>query len=463
MKGSGAKVKSKVMKQEILEKYNKPVPRYTSYPTVPFWDFSTIDSSIWISRMNQTLIDENGELAIYIHLPFCEKLCTFCACNKRITKNHKVESPYIEAVLREWQMYLAHMEVKPVIREIHLGGGTPTFFSPENLEYLISSILKGVHIAEDHEFSIEVHPNSANEKHFEVLGKLGFRRLSVGVQDFDPFVQEVINRYQDFDTTREVVNWARKYGFTDLNIDLVYGLPFQTLDSIKKSVTLVKKLNPQRIAYYSYAHVPWKSKVQRKFTKDDLPSAALKLQMYKSGSRALKAHGFESIGMDHFALKEDKMYKAYTSGNLNRNFMGYSTTNTKVIIGLGASSISDSWTAFVQNEKKVEDYQECIDRGAFPIINGHALTEEDLQVRKQILELMCQSTMKVDANHDDLAFQAHVKARLRTFEKDGLIKFKNGTISLEPSGQILVRHIASTFDKKLWGEMTNTEMFSRGI
>ena len=260
----------------LLKKYDVPTPRYTSYPTVPYWDFSSIDDNKWKQSVIDTFKSENGELCIYIHLPFCENLCTFCACTKRITKNHKVEDPYITTVLKEWKMYRSLLPFPPKIKEIHLGGGTPTFFSPDNLLELINGITEDAIVNDDKEFSIEVHPNYTTEEHLKRLSEIGFNRISIGVQDFDPRIQFVINRIQSYEKTKEVVDWARKYNYSSINIDLIYGLPHQTTDSVVYTIDLIKTLMPDRIAFYSYAHVPWKSKAQRRYTEADLPSASEK-------------------------------------------------------------------------------------------------------------------------------------------------------------------------------------------
>lgn len=297
------------MEQDILRllnKYDLPLPRYTSYPTVPYWEKETVTADRWKHAVIETFKREKGELSIYIHLPFCENLCTFCACNKRITTNHRVEEPYLEAVLKEWEMYRSILPSEPVIREIHLGGGTPTFFSPDNLVTLIRGITGNAKISPDHEFSVEVHPNFTREEHLEKLASVGFRRISLGVQDFDPAVQYVINRIQSFEKTKEVVDWARKHGYNSVNIDLIYGLPLQTLSSIDLTISRIKVLKPDRIAFYSYAFVPWKSKAQRRYTKADLPNANEKWKMYQSGKTLLSAQGYKAIGMDHFALPKDR-------------------------------------------------------------------------------------------------------------------------------------------------------------
>jgi oxygen-independent coproporphyrinogen-3 oxidase len=230
---------------DLLEKYDLPIARYTSYPTVPYWDFSTIDEKKWKDTVIQTFQSENNEVSIYIHLPFCENLCTFCACTKRITKNHGMEDGYINAVLNEWAIYLSFLPSKPVIREIHLGGGTPTFFSPPNLLRLLNGIISSAVVAERHEFSIEVHPTFTTEEHLKQLASVGFNRISVGVQDFDPKVQHAINRHQTFEKTSEVVEWARKYNYHSVNVDLVYGLPHQTVSSVEHTISLINKNQPR--------------------------------------------------------------------------------------------------------------------------------------------------------------------------------------------------------------------------
>ncbi len=447
----------------LLQKYDVPTPRYTSYPTVPYWDYSTINEASWKQSVIDTFNAENGELCVYIHLPFCENLCTFCACTKRITKNHGVEDPYIVAVLKEWSMYRSMLPTAPIIKEIHLGGGTPTFFSPDNLVQLISGITKDAIITDDHEFSIEVHPNYTTEEHIEKLAGVGFNRISLGVQDFDPRVQFVINRIQSFDTTKEVVDWARKYHYSSINIDLIYGLPHQTVESVEFSIQKIKSLMPDRIAFYSYAHVPWKSKGQRRYTEADLPAAAQKWEMYHRGKQLLEEAGFVSIGMDHFALKDDKLFTAAATGNLHRNFMGYTTTKSKLIIGLGASSISDSWNAFSQNEKVVEDYVEKITRGILPVIHGHLLTEEDVTIRKKILELMCERKTSLDNEFLGPEFLARVYLQLAVPEEDGLVIVNGKNIQVTEKGDSFIRNISAAIDVKLWRSDRESNTFSKAI
>lgn len=447
----------------LLQKYDLPTPRYTSYPTVPYWDFGTLTEASWKETVVNTFLEENGELCIYIHLPFCENMCTFCACNKRITVNHAVEDPYISSVLKEWAMYRSLLPATPVIREIHLGGGTPTFFSPDNLEQLIKGITKDAIVKDDHEFSIEVHPNYTTEEHIKRLASVGFNRISLGVQDFDPKVQFVINRIQSFEKTKEVVDWARKYQYTSINIDLVYGLPHQTVRSVEHTVELIKTLMPDRIAFYSYAHVPWKSKVQRRYSEADLPAAADKWAMYSRGRELLEEAGFQPIGMDHFALANDKLFTAAREGKLHRNFMGYTTTRSKLIIGLGVSSISDAWYGFAQNEKEVEAYEAKISQGILPLVHGHQLSEEDTVIRRKILELMCENETVLDHPVLDPAFIEAAFDKLVLLKADELVKVSGRKIQVTEKGRSFIRIISAAMDAYLWRNHSGANTFSKAI
>ncbi len=454
------------MKKDILHllnKYDTAIPRYTSYPTVPYWEPETIHPEKWMKSVLDTFVSEHGELSIYIHLPFCENLCTFCACNKRITRNHKVEDRYIAAVLKEWSLYRERMPYQPVIREIHLGGGTPTFFSPENLMKLITGIMQDSSVPEDHEFSVEVHPNYTTEEHLIALSKTGFNRISLGVQDFDPEVQFIINRMQSFEKTKEVVDWARKHGFNSINIDLVYGLPKQTVASVEYTVDRIKELKPDRIAFYSYAHVPWKSKGQRRYTEADLPQASDKWLMYHRGRKMLMDQGFVAIGMDHFALHDDKLYRAAIEGTMHRNFMGYTTTNNKLIIALGASSISDSWNAFVQNEKVVEDYEDKIEKDEWPIVTGHYLNAEDLILRKHILDLMCKGKAILDTETLDKDFLTSAMEKFKQLEGDDLLIVQDYVITVTAKGQMFIRNICASLDARMWRRSCEEKVFSKAI
>jgi oxygen-independent coproporphyrinogen-3 oxidase len=347
------------MSVSIVQKYNVPGPRYTSYPTVPYWEEEKFHLEDWKNTLLQSFKESNASegISLYIHLPFCESLCTFCGCNKRITKRHEVEDPYITAVIKEWKLYCDLFPRKPIIREIHLGGGTPTFFSPENLERLINGILQFATIAPEHEFSFEGHPNNTTKKHLQSLYDLGFRRVSFGVQDYSTTVQEAIHRIQPFHNVAKVTFWAKEIGYTSIGHDLIFGLPFQTITEVKDTIDKTKSLFPDRLAFYSYAHVPWiKGNGQRGFNDEDLPKDDEKRMLYEEGKKQLAQNGYHEIGMDHFALDKDSLYTSFNEGKLHRNFMGYTASKTQLMIGLGVSSISDSWYSFAQNEKTLEDY-----------------------------------------------------------------------------------------------------------
>ena len=405
---------------------------------------------------------EDG-LSLYLHMPYCEQLCTFCGCNKFITKNHKVEDPYITALLKEWEMYCELFDTKPLIKEIHLGGGTPTFFSSENLKTLINTITsKGV-VSEDAEFSIEVHPNYTSEEQLKTLHEIGFNRISLGIQDFDPKVQKAINRIQTYEEVERVHRVALELGFDSVNYDLIYGLPFQNKKSIQDTFDLVSGLKPNRIAYYSYAHVPWVSKVQRLFTDMDLPSGSEKRDLYELGRELLEEHGYLEVGMDHFSLPEDKLYKGFEEGTLHRNFMGYTSNSTKMLIGLGVSSISDVWYAYGQNDKSIRQYLAQIDSGELAIFRGHKLNGEDLVIKQHILNLMCQFVTNYSNDSIEKDALNDIESRLIEMEADGLVKLLENGLEVTYKGRAFVRNICMALDKKLLEKKPETQLFSSTI
>ncbi len=435
--------------KDLIEKYNVPVPRYTSYPTVPNWDADGFTKEGYIKRLENGFSDANAEgLSLYIHLPYCESLCTYCGCNTRITVNHKVEGPYVEAVLEEWKLIREHFSEKPKIKEIHLGGGTPTFFSPENLKTLVEGILRHSEIASDASFSFEAHPGNTTEAHLRVLRELGFDRLSLGIQDFDPKVQKAINRRQTVEDVQRVVTQARDLGYRSINFDLVYGLPFQTMEGVMDAVSKVIELRPDRIAFYSYAHVPWMRPGQRAYDENDLPSPELKLNLFRNGREALLSAGYEAIGFDHFALPTDSLSLTYKSGRMHRNFMGFTDLRTPYQIGLGVSSISDIGNAFAQNAKTVEGYIEKVQKGDLPIVKGHLLTDLELIIRNHILNLTCQgATSWADATPVE---QEYIESRidfLIPLLNDGMLELENQSIRLTKVGETFVRHVCAALDK----------------
>ena len=454
------------MSVSIVQKYNVPGPRYTSYPTVPYWEEEKFHLEDWKRTLLQSFKESNATegISLYIHLPFCESLCTFCGCNKRITKRHEVEDPYITAVIKEWKLYCDLFPRKPIIKEIHLGGGTPTFFSPENLERLMNGIFQYATKAEEHEFSFEGHPNNTTRHHLQTLYDLGFRRVSFGVQDYSPKVQEAIHRIQPFHNVAKVTFWAKEIGYTSIGHDLIFGLPFQTLADVKDTIDKTKSLQPDRLAFYSYAHVPWiKGNGQRGFKDEDLPKDDEKRMLYEEGKKQLAQNGYHEIGMDHFALENDSMFTSFNEGKLHRNFMGYTASKTQLMIGLGVSSISDSWYSFAQNEKTIEDYYTHLAEDQLPIFRGHLLTPEDLIIRKHILNLMCQFTTSWKDKALDFPELPSVLASLEEMQDDGLLVIENDTITVTEKGKPFVRNICMAFDLRLIRKAPETKLFSMTI
>jgi len=446
--------------QKLIQKYNVLGPRYTSYPTVPFWNTDAFSKQQWVASFQDTFHTTNNEegISLYIHLPFCESLCTFCACHKHITKRHEVEHPYIQTVLKEWILYTKLMSEAPIIKEIHLGGGTPTFFSPKNLEVLIKGILIRSELAEDYEFSFEGHPNNTSKEHLQTLYNLGFRRVSFGVQDYNEKVQEAIHRIQPFEVVKEVTELAREIGYTSISHDLVFGLPFQTLDCMVETIHKTKTLLPDRISFYSYAHVPWVKGVgQRGFRDEDLPSGAEKRELYEVGKEMLSDLGYVEIGMDHFALPSDELYKSSVNGKLHRNFMGYTAQKTSLMIGLGMSAISDSWGAFAQNVKTVKEYQSLVNQGEISVFRGHILTHEDLRIRKHILNLMCQFETNWEIDSEEPILD---EALLQELEQDDLIGLSYKGLEVFEQGKPFVRNICMVFDVYLKQKKTKEKLFS---
>ena len=436
------------MENELIKKYNVPGPRYTSYPTVPYWSNEGYNLVNWQKSVCQAYWTSGREVSLYIHLPFCESLCTYCACNTRITKNHAVESKYVKALLKEWELNLALMPGKPILKDLHLGGGTPTFFSPENLEILINGITKRCTISEEAEFGFEGHPNNTTKAHLETMYKLGFKRVSFGIQDFDPKVQQLINRVQPYENVVFVTKTAREIGYESINFDLVYGLPGQKLSSISDTLEKTVFLKPDRIALYGYAHVPWLKPAQNSFT-EFLPQAEKRALFYQLSKSTLTMAGYKDIGMDHFALSQDKMYRAAEEGTLHRNFMGYSTQSTDMLIGLGVSSISDSWTAFSQNHKKLEGYYAALENNELPMSKGHILTEKDLVVRKHILNLMCRYETRWHEKELELFGLDMNFKLLEQLSKDDLIKVDSTGIKVFEKGQPFIRNICMALDVRM--------------
>lgn len=449
----------------FIDKYNVPGPRYTSYPTVPFWNESGFTANEWITQLSKNfkLSNSTEGISIYIHLPYCESLCTFCGCHKYITKRHEVEEPYIDAVLKEWQLYLNIFSEKPIIKELHLGGGTPTFFSCNELKRLIKGIFNDAEKHENIELSFEGHPNNTTREHLQTLYNLGFTRVSFGVQDYDENVQKAIHRIQSFDQVAYVTETAREIGYKSVSHDIIYGLPFQNTETIINTVNKTAELMPDRISFYSYAHVPWiKGNGQRGFNEVNLPKSEEKRKLYELGRNLLQEKGYHEIGMDHFAKESDDLYKSFKNKKLHRNFMGYTAFKTTVLIGLGASSISDCETAFAQNEKDIKKYVTQLQNNELTVVKGHILSNNDLILRNAILDIICK--FKVDLT---LVYTMIPKDlllnRLSEFLKDNLLFIENDTLIVTDLGKAFVRNICMAFDEYLIESNPKNQLFSMTI
>lgn len=451
---------------KLIEKYNIPGPRYTSYPTVPFWKDNPLNTDKWIDTFKlNSKFNNTGELSVYIHLPFCESLCTFCGCHKRITKNHAVESPYIDAVIKEWELYKAHFKHIPVIKELHFGGGTPTFFEPDQLIRLLKTVFSKDSVdPQDCELSFEAHPNNTSQEHLEKLYKFGFRRLSLGVQDYSETVQKAIHRIQPFEQVKKVHDQARAMGYTSISHDLVFGLPKQTLSDIINTVNKTLELKPDRISLYSYAHVPWiKGNGQRGFDESDLPQSEEKRKLYETAKAMLEEEGYIEIGMDHFALPHDDLAIDFNNKSLHRNFMGYTTKATSFLLGLGMSAISDSWYGFAQNEKSAEKYAERVNNGEIPVFRGHILSPLDLEIRKYILDLMCHFETSFIEESPYKYIHKEIIDRLQEMIKDGLVEVAGNKVKVTESGVPFVRNCCMAFDQDLKQSVQRENLFSKTI
>ncbi len=446
--------------KELYRKYDVPAPRYTSYPTVPFWS-ETPSRTDWIHHLEAALSLSESSWSLYIHLPYCETLCTFCGCNTSITKDHGKEGPYVDLIIKEFDLYLQQvpqLKTKP-LKQIHLGGGSPTFFSSTVLGRLIDEIDRRVLRDKNHfEGAIEVDPRRTKRDQLVELKKRGFNRISLGVQDFDPEVQRLVNRIQPFEQTKQTTDWARELGYDSVNFDLIYGLAKQTPESIKRSAKLTVDLKPDRIALYSLAIVPWIKPQQRLFKDEDLPKGEDKRKLYEIARSILTQNGYVEIGMDHFALTKDGLYQKAQSKELHRNFMGYTDQKTDVLLGLGVSSISETPDSFHQNEKVLNLFEQKISKNEIPTLRGHVLTEEDKIQRRKILQFMTQFEIELSEQE-----KTEAEVFLAEMIQDQLVEIKGLRLRLTESGRPFLRNAALFFDCRLKNSQPQTRIFSSSI
>ena len=431
--------------KELVEKYNHPGPRYTSYPTAPNWnkDFGPKNYRERLETSNKT----GRNLSLYFHIPFCEERCTFCACSVVATKRHEVAEPYLDCLLKEIKTVSEHLNHNRPVSQIHWGGGTPTYLTPAQIEKLFNAISQNFSIDKDAEISIEVDPRVTTDEQLKVLRRLGFNRSSLGVQDFEPEVQELAGRIQSEEETRHTLETCKELGFKSVNIDLVYGLPKQTFKTFENTLQKVLQINPDRIALFNFAFVPWMHAHQRKLLEQNLPNGWEKLQMFCNAVETFQNAGYEFIGLDHFAKKEDELSRAKRDGTMYRNFQGYTTKADCDLIGLGVTSIGYVDEAFTQNQKKLKDYEEASAKEGLATNHGMFLTEEDLARQRIIREIFCHQKIERTKNFDTL-FSNELK-QLAALEADGLVKINPNRIDITPLGRLFLRNIGMIFDAYL--------------
>jgi oxygen-independent coproporphyrinogen III oxidase len=450
----------------ILEKYNRPGPRYTSYPTAPVWkqDFGPDDLENYYRQADAVA----APVSLYMHIPFCENLCLFCACNVSIQKNKDVAIPYLEALKREISHVSSRVSKKRPVTQFHWGGGTPTYLTPAQMEDLFGHARERFTFADDAEIGIEIDPRVTNRAHLASLRRLGFNRLSMGIQDFQPKVQETIHRVQPYEMTRDLILAARELGFESLNVDLIYGLPHQTADSFRSTVDRALTLIPDRVAMFSYAHVPWLKKQQGSFQMY-LPEGMEKFRIFRTGLERFLGAGYVYIGMDHFALPGDELAIAQKNRTLHRNFQGYTTKAGADLYGMGVSAISSVAGAYAQNLKEVPAYQNTIDLRGIATARGYKLSQDDILRRTVISRLLCHTVIpKQEVEREfSISFDEYFSPELEHLKEsrdEGLVILDPGEIRVTALGRIFIRNVAMVFDRYLREQqMDQRPLFSKTL
>jgi oxygen-independent coproporphyrinogen-3 oxidase len=441
----------------LLERYDRPGPRYTSYPTAIEFHHG-VRNDAYVERLARLNRAGDRPLSAYVHLPFCEERCAFCGCNVVITPHRPVASRYLEAVAQEIDLLASHLPDRRVLGQMHWGGGTPTYYNPDQLGELFARIAAQFSFTPDAELGVEIDPRVTTFAHLDRLRSLGFNRLSMGVQDFDAKVQEAVNRIQSYEQTRALIAHARELGFASINVDLIYGLPHQTVSTFAATLDQVLVLRPDRVAAYSFAFVPWMSAHMKEIDRAALPPAETKLALLAATVDAFTGAGYRSIGMDHFALPSDELARAVDTHTLHRNFMGYTVKQTSDLVAIGVSAIGDVQGAFVQNTKKLPEYYDALAAARFPIDRGYELSEDDEIRRYVITELMCNFRLDIPVVEQRFAirFDDYFAGELRALTAavdspvaDGLLSVQPDRIDVHPVGRMFVRNICMVFDKYL--------------
>ncbi|MFY9691288.1 MAG: oxygen-independent coproporphyrinogen III oxidase [Candidatus Acidiferrales bacterium] len=463
---NGANLEIGQISDEILEKYNRPGPRYTSYPTAPVWkdDFGPNDLEEFYARADESATP----LSLYMHLPFCESLCLFCACNVSIQKDKSVAIPYLASLKREVDHVARMVSRKRPVVQFHWGGGTPTFLSPAQLEDLFGYARERFSFNPDAEIGIEIDPRVTSRAHLETLRRMGFNRLSMGIQDFEPKVQETIHRVQPYEMTRDLIAAARELGFESLNVDLIYGLPHQTAETFQATIQQVLTLAPDRVAMFSYAHVPWLKKQQGAFA-THLPESKEKFRIFRAGLEGFLQGGYVYIGMDHFARPGDELATAQQNRTLHRNFQGYTTKAGADLYGMGVSAISSIGSAYAQNRREIPAYQSTVAERGLATMRGYRLSHDDLLRRSVIGRLLCHTVIPKREIESEfgITFDEYFQAELERLEEpraEGLVTLAPGEIRVTPLGRIFIRNVAMVFDRYLHEQqMDQKPLFSKTL
>ncbi|MES0372050.1 MAG: oxygen-independent coproporphyrinogen III oxidase [Mariprofundaceae bacterium] len=449
--GAGA---ASLFNLDLIKKYDQAGPRYTSYPTAPMFH-KGINADVYAETL-KAAGKVDAPLSLYIHIPFCNTVCYYCGCNKIATKKYERAEPYLQLLLKEIDMVADHIGKSRKVTQLHLGGGTPTFMNDDQMRRLVARLHERFNFVpdEDGEYGIEMDPRECTEETVKVLREVGFNRMSMGVQDFDPDVQKAVNRIQSNEVTVRVLDEARAHGFKSMNIDLMYGLPLQTVESFDRTLSTIIDFSPDRIALFNYAHLPHMFMPQRRINEEDIPTPQVKLDILEHSIARLLDAGYEFIGMDHFGKPNDELTIAQREGKLYRNFQGYSTHSDCDLIGIGLTSIGYVGGNFFQNAKEMDEYSEAIDGGKFSVFRGYALTEEDHLRRHVIMRLMCDFSLDFTAVEKlfDINFNEHFSDAiedLKPMQGDGLLTLTRTSLEVLPAGRMLIRNISMLFDEHL--------------
>ena len=455
---------SSIISESLIRQYDVSGPRYTSYPTADRFveAFTEQDYILALEQRRSGPTARAMPLSLYIHIPFCEQLCYYCACNKIITKHHDRAAAYIKYLGMEIELHTKHMGLGQAVSQLHFGGGSPTFLTDDELREVMAMLRQSFNLAPGGEYSIEIDPRTIDNSRLDALAAMGFNRLSFGVQDFEPAVQKAVHRIQPAEQVFDLVKAARDRGFESINVDLIYGLPEQTPESVDRTMAQISALKPDRIALYAYAHLPERFKPQRRISSTEIPTAASKVTMLSRSMAALMAAGYVYIGMDHFALPNDSLAVAKRQGRLHRNFQGYSTQPDCDMVGLGVSSIGRVGATYSQNAKTLEEYYDFLDQGHFPIVKGLGLTKDDLLRRSVIMALMCQGRINIESiEHAYLIkFKDYFAKELETMlaqAEQGLVQFDDTCIQVTEKGWFFVRAVAMVFDRYLQTDRTRAK------